>query len=93
MSFTGAGPCVIDASAAANGDYAASTTDATLTITVSLGAQTVSFSNGSGGAAATDSVILPDTTYVASAVGSGGGAITYSLPRRACAALTRTRVR
>ena len=46
VSFTGAGPCVIDASAAANGDYAASTTDATLTITVSLGAQTVSFSNG-----------------------------------------------
>ena len=78
VSFSGAGTCIIDAAAGANGQYAASTTDATLTITVLL-AQTVGFSNGTGGANATDSVVLPDTTYVASATGSGGGTITYSL--------------
>jgi hypothetical protein len=47
-------------------------------------AQTVSFSNGSGGATATDTVFLPDTTYVASATGSGGGTITYSTSSAGC---------
>ena len=79
VSFSTPGTCVIDAAAAANGIYSASTADAALTITVKAAPQTVSFTNGSGGAAATDTVTLPDTTYVASATGSGGGTVTYSL--------------
>ena len=52
--------------------------------TVILAPQTVSFSNGSGGASATDAVTLPDTTYQAQATGSAGGAITYSTTSSNC---------
>ncbi len=52
---------------------------ANIVIGFPLNPQTVSFSNGSGGAAAVDSVTLPDATYVAAATGSGGGTVTYSL--------------
>ena len=72
---------MIDANQAESAGYTAAP-QVSQTVTVSLAAQTVSFSNGSGGAAATDSVILPDTTYVASAVGSGGARSPTRLPRR-----------
>jgi hypothetical protein len=78
VTFAAVSTCVVDAAAATNGNYAASTSDATLTIAV-LQPQTVSFINGTGGSAAIDTVTLPDTTYVADAAGSGGGAVTYSI--------------
>ncbi len=78
VTFTPAGTCVVDAAAAANGNYGASTSDATLTI-ADLQSQTVSFTNGTGVLGAIDTVTLPDTTYVANASGSGGGAVTYSI--------------
>src|SRR6202044_2171191 len=77
VTFTSLASCVIKATAAAHGTYAAGS--ATLTITVTGQTATVIFTGtGVSGSGSAYSVSAPASGYTATAGDNSGGAITYS---------------
>ena len=80
ITSVGTGPCVITATVAASGSYAAGSS--TLSITVAKATPTVTFTNGSVTPAPpsqTASVTYPTSTFNAVATSSGTGTVTYAV--------------
>ena len=72
INSVGTGPCVVTASVAASGNYAAGSS--TLSITVNKATPTVTFTNGTGGSppSQTASVTYPASTFSAVATATSG---------------------
>ena len=79
ITSVGTGPCVITASVAANGNYAAGSSN--LSITVGGATPTITFTNGTGGTppSQTASITYPTSTFNAAATSSGTGTVTYAV--------------